>query len=106
MNYAPDTRTPISVSTSQRKVKPKIVIRLCERFEITRWLYKQYGLKVPTWLRRTFVLNQYRRKSLNDNLLEAQLDRAFCGKYTATNEWYDQLHSVWHDINRRPSCCK
>jgi hypothetical protein len=102
--YALDTQTPIPASTSHRQVKTKIEIKLCERFKETRWLYNQYGLKAPTWLRRAFVLNQYRRKSLNDNLLEAQLDKAFCGRYTATDEWYDQLHSVWHDINRRPSC--
>jgi hypothetical protein len=104
-NYAPNSPAPISDSTSQRKVKTKIEIKLgYERFNTTRWLYNQYGLKTPTWLRRTFILNQFRRKSLNDNLLEAQLDNAFCGSYTATDEWYDQLHSVWHDINRRPLC--
>lgn len=103
-NYAHETPTSISVPTSQSKVKTKIVIKLCSRFESTRWLYKQYGLKSPSWLRRTFILNQFRRKSINDNLLEAQLDNAFCGKYAATDEWYDQLHSVWHDINMRSSC--
>ncbi|HKR82243.1 MAG TPA: hypothetical protein VJR27_04580 [Candidatus Saccharimonadales bacterium] len=105
INSAPDHQTPILASTSQREVKTKTQIKLSsEGFKHTRWLYKQYGRKTPSWLRKTFVLNQYRRKSLNDMLHEAQLDDAFCGKYAGTNEWHDQLHLVWHAINRRPSC--
>lgn len=103
--YAPSTQTPILDPTSQRKVKTQMQVTLGRRrFNFTRWLYKQYGLKSPTWLRSKFLLNQYRRKSLNDNLREAQLDKAFCGKCTNTDEWYDQLHSVWHDINEVQPC--
>lgn len=84
-NYVLDSPASILAPTSQREVKTKIVIKLGSgQFDTTRWLYKQYGLKTPTWLRRTFILNQFRRKSLNDNLLEAQLDKVFCGHYTAT----------------------
>ena len=105
INYATDTQTPILDQTSQRKVKTQTHITLGrERFNYTRWLFTQYGLKKPTWLRGTFLLNQYRRKCLNDNLREAQLDKVFCGKCTGSTEWYDQLHSVWHDINGRASC--
>jgi hypothetical protein len=105
MNYAPSTQRPILAPTLQRRVKPRIVIKLgCKQFDYTRWLYKQYGLKTPGWLRRTFILNQYRRKSLNDNLREAQLDEVYCDKYAGTDEWCDQLHSVWHEINGGSSC--
>ena len=105
INYAPDPQSPILDPTSQRKVKTKTRITLSsEQFKHTRWLYGQYERKTPSWLRKTFVLNQYHRKSLNDILHEAQLDKVFCGKCTDLNEWHDQLHLVWHDINRRPSC--
>ena len=105
INYAPDTQTPISDPTSQRKVKTKTQITLSsEQFKHTRWLYKQYGRKTPSWLRKTFALNQYKRKSLNDILHEAQLDVAFCGKCTDFSEWHDQLHLVWHQINGVPPC--
>lgn len=105
INYAPDTQKPILDPTSQRKVKNQMQVTLGRRrFNFTRWLYKQYGLKTPSWLRSKFLLNQYRRKSLNDNLREAQLDKVFCGKCTDTDEWYDQLHSVWHDINEVQPC--
>ncbi len=105
INYALNTQTPILGTTSQSKAKTKTQITLSnEQFKHTRWLYKQYERKTPSWLRKTFVLNQYRRKSLNDVLHEAQLDEAFCGKCTDMSEWHDQLHLVWHNIMGRPSC--
>lgn len=105
INYAPDTQAQVSSPTSQSKVKTKTQITLgSEQFNYTRWLYKQYGYKTPSWLRKSFVINQYRRKSLNDILHEAQLDSVFCGKSTGSSEWHDQLHLVWHDINGGSSC--
>ncbi len=105
INYAPNTQSAILGTTSQCKVKTKIEICLCdEQHSGLRMLFSDYGLPVPTWLRKKFIVNQYRRKCLNDNLREAQLDKAFCGKWGGTNEWWDSLHSVWHDINGRPLC--
>jgi hypothetical protein len=105
INYALSTQTRILSTTSQRKVSPKIEIKLGRKqFYETRWLFNQYGLKTPSWLRGKFLLNQYRRKCLNDNLREAQLDKAFCGHCQDKNDWSGLLHSLWHDINGGSSC--
>lgn len=104
-NNAPDTKTAILVPTSLGKVKTKIEVCLCdEQYRSVRMLHKDYGLAMPTWLRKKFIINQYRRKYLNDPLREAQLDKVFCGKAGNTDDWWDSLHSVWHDINGSPSC--
>jgi len=103
--YAPDTQTPILDATSQRMVQPRMEIQLNRRqFNETRWLFTQYGLKAPSWLRSKFLLNQYRRKCLNDNLREAQLDRAFCGSCNCLDDWCGLLHLLWHDINGVEKC--
>lgn len=105
INYALDTYTENSGETSQMRVSPKTEIILNQRqLKETRWLYNQYGQKTPSWLRGKFKLNQYRRKSLNDNLREAQLDKAFCGYYQDGNDWSGLLHTVWHQINKEPIC--
>lgn len=104
-NYALSTQTQVLDTTSQRNVSPKIEITLGrEQFNETRWLFKQYGQKTPSWLRGKFLLNQYRRKLLNDNLRDAQLDKAFCGQCHDKNDWSGMLHSLWHDINGGSSC--
>lgn len=104
-NYAPSTQSAVLDPTSQSKVSPRIEIKLGRKqlYE-TQWLFTQYGLSKPTWLRGKFLLNQYRRKCLNDNFREAQLDQAFCGKCSNYEDWAGLLHGVWHDINRSPSC--
>lgn len=105
MNYAPSTQKQILDTTSLRKVSSKKEIKLGRKqFTETRWLFNQYGLKTPSWLRGKFLLNQSRRKSLNDNLREAQLDKAFCGHCYDKNDWSGLLHSLWHDINGGSSC--
>ncbi len=105
INTALGTQKQVSSTTSQRKVSPKIEITLGrQQFKETRWLFNQYGLKTPSWLRGKFLLNQYRRKCLNDNLREAQLDKVFCGHCHDKNDWSGMLHSLWHDINGGSSC--
>ena len=105
INTALGTQKQILGTTSQRKVAPKTEITLGrEQFKEARWLFNQYGLKTPSWLRGKFLLNQYRRKCLNDNLREAQLDKVFCGHCHDKNDWSGMLHSLWHDINGGSSC--
>lgn len=105
ISYALGYESLVYDPTSQMRVKTKNEVTLGrERLKETQWLFRQYGLKTPTWLRSKFRLNQSRRKCLNDNLQEAQLDSVYCGRCSNTNEWHDLLHSVWHDINGRPSC--
>lgn len=105
INYATRTQTQISDMTSQRKVSSKKEITLGRKqFNETRWLFNQYGLKTPSWLRGKFLLNQSRRKSLNDNLREAQLDKVFCGHCQDENDWATLLHLLWHNINGGSSC--
>lgn len=70
----------------------------------TKWLFKQYGHSVPTWLRRKFVTNQRRTKCLNDELREAQLDKVYCDRYTHTDDWAGLLHNLWHEINGVQEC--
>ncbi len=70
----------------------------------TKWLFKQYGHSVPTWLRKRFVTNQRRSKRINDELREAQLDRAYCGKCSHEDDWASKLHLLWHEINEVEKC--
>lgn len=90
--------------TSQRKVvsKNKIIITHAQLREAT-WLFKQYNLKKPGWLRRRFVVNQRRRKLLNDVLSEASLDQSLC-KVSIAKDWSGLLHALWHQINEVPPC--
>lgn len=105
MNDALSTHSQVLNPTLQRKVSSKIEITLGrEQFNETRWLFNQYGLKTPSWLRGKFLLNQSRRKCLNDNLREAQLDKVFCGQCHDKDDWSGLLHSLWHDINGSPLC--
>ena len=105
INYAPSHQTPILSTTSQMKVSPKIEITITnEQLEAVKWLFKQYGKSKPSWLRQKFYINQRRRKCLNVELTEAQLDRAFCNHYRSTNELFDLLHLLWHNINGELSC--
>lgn len=105
MNDAHSTQSQVLGPTSQRKVSSKIEITLGhQQFKETRWLFNQYGQKTPSWLRGKFLLNQSRRKCLNDNLREAQLDKVFCGHCHDKDDWSGLLHSLWHDINGGSSC--
>ena len=104
-NYAFDTQKQILNTTSQRKAPSKIEITITRQQLIeAKWLFNQAGKQKPNWLRQKFYINQRRRKCLNTELAEAQLDRAFCNRCHNTNEWYDLLHLLWHAINGSPSC--
>lgn len=105
INSAPDHQTPIYDQTSQMKVSSKIEITITRQQLIAaKWLFHQYELKPPSWLRQKFYIDQRRRKCLNVELMEAQLDRVFCNRYRNTDQWYDLLHKLWHDINGGSSC--
>jgi hypothetical protein len=99
--------------SSQSKVTPtlqpevstknQIIITADELREVT-WLFKQYGMLKPGWLRQRFVINQRRKKALNDVLRESGMEGLWCGKLCKTDDWVAQLHGVWHLVNGRPSC--
>lgn len=104
-NSAPDHQTPISDPTSQMKVSSKIKITITRKQLVAaKWLFKQSDKPKPSWLRQKFYINQRRRKCLNAELIEAQLDRVFCDHYQDTEAWYDLLHLLWHQINGMPLC--
>lgn len=63
------------------------------------WLFTQYGLAKPGWLRRQFISNQRRRKLLNQVLWEAGLDRYWCGLQCHSGDWSGELHKLWHQLN-------
>lgn|GEM_PF-1134698 len=105
INYPLCTQTPILDGTPQRKVASRIEIKLSRtQLREMQWLFTQYGLDKPTWLRGKFLLNQFRRKCLNDNLREAQLDQTYCGKCTEMEDWSHLLHALWHQINGVVPC--
>ena len=105
INSASDHQTPIYDTTLQRKVSSKIEINITrQQLSTAKWLFEQAGKPKPNWLRQKFYLDQRRRKCLNVELMEAQLDRVFCNRYRNTDEWYDLLHLLWHDINGGSSC--
>lgn len=105
INSASDPQTSIPDPTLQRKVSSKIEITITrEQLAAAKWLFKQADKPKPNWLRKKFLIDQRRRKCLNVELMEAQLDRVFCNRYRNTDEWYDLLHLLWHDINGGSSC--
>ncbi|MDB5184328.1 MAG: hypothetical protein JWN38_136 [Candidatus Saccharibacteria bacterium] len=102
---APDHQKAIPDTTLQRKVSSKIEITITrQQLSAAKWLFKQSDKRKPSWLRQKFYIDQRRRKCLNVELMEAQLDRAFCNRYRNSDEWYDLLHLLWHDINGGSSC--
>jgi hypothetical protein len=105
INSAPDHQTPIYDTTLQRKVPSKIEITITlKQLLAAKWLFRQYGQKPPSWLRQKFYINQRRRKTLNVELVDAQLDRAYCGHPQNNLDWDGLLHELWHHINGVQSC--
>lgn len=105
MNYALDTRTHELDTTLRRKVSSKIEITITRnQLSEATWLFKQSGKRKPNWLRQKFYIDQRRRKCLNAELMEAQLDCTFCDHYRSTDDWCDLLHLLWHNINGGSSC--
>ncbi len=104
-NSAPDHQTPISDTTLQRKVSSKIEITITpKQLLAATWLFKQAELKKPGWLRQKFYINQRRRKTLNVELVDAQLDRVYCGHGQDNDGFFSPLHELWHQINGVSSC--
>lgn len=101
----PDHQTPIYDTTLQRKVSSKIEITISPmQLAAVKWLFHQYEQKPPTWLRKKFLINQRRRKTLNVELVDAQLDRVYCGKPQNDLDWDGLLHEFWHQINGVSPC--
>lgn len=104
-NSASDHQTPISDTTLQRKVSSKIEIKITRKQLIAAtWLFKQANKQKPGWLRQKFYINQRRRKTLNVELVDAQLDRVYCGQGQDNDGFFSPLHELWHQINGVPSC--
>lgn len=105
INSAPDHQKAISKPTLQRKAPSKIEITISPmQLAAAKWLFHQYDQKPPTWLRQKFYINQRRRKALNVELVDAQLDRAYCGKPQNDLDWDGLLHELWHQINGVSPC--
>jgi len=105
INYALDTQTKVYDTTLQRKVKSKIEVNITRKqLNKAKWLFEQAGKRKPDWLRQKFHINQYRRKCLNTELAEAQLDEVYCGHAQNVEDWDGLLHRLWHQINGVSSC--
>jgi hypothetical protein len=93
------------VPTLQHKVTAKSEVSLTHaQLREAAWLFKQYDLQKPGWLRTRFVVNQRRRKQLNEVLREAGLDSNWCGTRCDADNWSALLHSLWHSVNGRHIC--
>lgn len=105
INSAPEHQKPIHDQTLQRKVSGKIEITITPKQLLAAiWLFKQAELKKPGWLRQKFYINQRRRKTLNVELVDVQLDRVYCGHGQDNDGFFTPLHELWHQINGVPSC--
>lgn len=104
-NSASEPQTPIFDTTSQMKVKSKIEITITrQQLNKAKWLFEQAGKQKPSWLRQKFLIDQRRRKTLNVELIEAQLDEVYCGHAQNIKEWDGLLHKLWHQVNEVPPC--
>lgn len=105
INYASDHQTTNPDQTLQRKASSKIEITITpQQLGAVTWLFKQAYENKPGWLRQKFYINQRRRKTLNVELVDAQLDRAYCGHPQNDLDWDGFLHQLWHQINGVPPC--
>ncbi len=105
INSALGHQTPIHDTTLQRKVSSKIEITITRRqLNKAKWLFEQAGKRKPDWLRQKFGIDQRRRKTLNVELKEAQLDEVYCGHTQNKEDWDGLLHELWHQINGVPPC--
>ncbi len=105
INYALSTQTPIYDPTLQRKVSSKIEITITrQQLNKAKWLFEQAGKRKPDWLRKKFLIDQRRRKCLNTELAEAQLDQVYCSHDQNPKDWDGLLHELWHQINGVTSC--
>lgn len=96
---------PVRASSLQIKDRPKIEIMISgQQLKEISWLFKSYKMTKPGWLRCHFLLNQRRRKLLNDVLAESACDGLMCGAITDATDWSYDLHAIWHAINEKPLC--
>lgn len=103
--YVPDHQTPIQDQTLQRKVSSKIEITITpQQLGAASWLFFQASVPKPGWLRQKFYINQRRRKILNIELVDAQLDKVYCGHRQDPEDWDGLLHQLWHQINGVSLC--
>ena len=104
-DYADGSKKTALGTTSQRKVPPKNEISItCTQRKWVAYLYEQYGLKTPGWLRQKLRLNQRRVKNLNDVFWEATVDGDYCGRCNDTDDWSYHMHHVWHLANGVELC--
>lgn len=68
------------------------------------WLYRQYDIKKPGWLRCKFRINRLRKSELNRVLVEAGVDNRYCSNDSFSFDRFDYLHLAWHQINGRSLC--
>lgn len=91
--------------TSQRTVRSKIKVSITKpQRDWVAYLFRQYDKPVPGWLRTSFVINQRRRKLLNDIFKEANVDGGYCGQCIYQDDWSYHTHCVWHVLNEIPIC--
>ncbi len=103
-HYQHSGQSPKPPPTLHHKVARKNeIIITSQQLRETKWLFRQYGLQKPGWVRTRFINNQRRRKALNDILVEAGLDYRCCGPPVGS-DWAGQLHTLWHQINGGQSC--
>lgn len=105
INSALDHQTTISDTSPQMKVSSKIEITITRKqLNKAKWLFEQSSKRKPDWLRQKFLIDQRRRKCLNTELAEAQLDKVYCGHHQNSQDWDGLLHKLWHQINGGSSC--
>lgn len=104
-NCADSHQKPICRAALQRTVASKIEITITrQQLNDAKWLFEQAGKQKPGWLRRKFKINQRRRKCLNDELIDAQLDKVYCRFDQNPEDWDGLLHLLWHQVNGVESC--
>jgi len=92
-------------STLQRKVSSKneIILTKEERKEAA-WIFRQYDLPIPGWLRQRFLVNRKRRKIIKEVWSKAGLDGDFCWMLCSADDWSGAAHRVWHKANGGSLC--
>ena len=96
---------PETASTSKRNVRRKNDIKITKtQRDWTAYLFRQYGIQVPGWLRTSFAINQRRRKLLNDIFRDANVDNGYCKQCVKQDDWSYHAHCVWHIVNEVSLC--
>ncbi len=96
-------RKDTSILQFKDRVKSEIKLTRQQLNELTQ-LFKDYAKKKPGWLRQSFLINQRRRKLLNNVLADAGCDVLVCGTLSPGSDWFYSLHAGWHLINNQSLC--